>query len=900
MQKVLQIFLTLLLFLPALAQTPALTEVTSVEGITEYRLSNGLEVLLFPDPSSNKTTVNITYLVGSRHEGYGETGMAHLLEHLLFKGSSRHKNIPQELTEHGASPNGTTWYDRTNYYETFPASDENLAWALDLEADRMVNSFVARKDLDSEMTVVRNEFESGENNPTGILMQRTMSAAFLWHNYGNSTIGARADIENVPIGRLQAFYRKYYQPDNAVLVVAGKFNPELARRLIVEKFGAIPKPERKLIRTYTAEPTQDGERRITLRRVGEVQALTSVYHIPSGSHQDFAAVDILGEVLADSPSGRLYKSMVETKLVTGVYGGAFQLREPGLLIFIAKLLKDGPLNEAEAALVSTVEEFANTPPTQEEVDRARTSLLKSMEATLRDSQRLSLQLSEWAAMGDWRLFFLHRDRLEKVTPEQVLAVAQKYLKASNRTLGVFIPTAKPERAEIEAAPDPKELLAGYKGRPPVAQGEKFDPSFENLDARTERFELRPGLKVAFLPKKTRGESVQLKMTFHIGNLDSLRGLDMVASLTGNMLMRGTTSMTRAQIKDKLDQLRASGGVSSGASSIDASFETTRENLPALLPLVADIIKNPSFPNNEFETLMASKKARLDDSKSDPQDLAALRLRRHLQVYKKGDPRYNPTLEETEQALTSVKLGQLKDFHQRFFSLTQGEIAVVGDFEPDQIRELLKTHFDGLSSDIAYQRMVSETAPKTPINESISVPDKANALFLAARNLQLTVDHPDAPALKLGNYILGGGFLNSRLATRIRQKDGLSYGVGSSVRLGRLDKVGRFTIYAIAAPQNIEKVEAAVADELGKVVKDGFTQKEFEAARKGYLESLKVRRGRDSTLAGMLLNDLYYGDDFSRDKAWEEKIEKLTLSDLNRVASEYFQVAPISVVKGGSF
>ncbi|MGZ3457795.1 MAG: M16 family metallopeptidase, partial [Archangium sp.] len=198
----------------------ALAPYTSVEGITEYRLDNGLRVLLFPDPTKPTVTINVTYFVGSRHEGYGETGMAHLLEHLMFKGTPSHPNVPQELTQRGAHPNGTTWLDRTNYFETLPASDENLSWALGFEADRMVHSFIARKDLDSEMTVVRNELEKGENDPSHILFQRVMSAAFTWHNYAKSTIGARADLEHVPIDRLQAFYRKYYRPDNAMLVIA--------------------------------------------------------------------------------------------------------------------------------------------------------------------------------------------------------------------------------------------------------------------------------------------------------------------------------------------------------------------------------------------------------------------------------------------------------------------------------------------------------------------------------------------------------------------------------------------------------------------------------------------------------------------------------------------------------
>ncbi len=294
-------------------------KITSVEGITEYRLqSNGLRILLFPDLSKPTITVNITYLVGSRLEDYGETGMAHLLEHMLFKGSTKHPNVPKELQDHGSRPNGTTWFDRTNYFETFQASDANLEWALDLESDRMVNSFVARKDLDSEMTVVRNEYESGENSPMNVLEERVLSTAFLWHNYGKSTIGARSDIENVPIQRLQAFYRNYYQPDNAILTVAGKFDEARTLGLITKYFGPIPKPQRVLQSNYTSEPTQDGERSVTLRRVGEVQGVVVAYHVPPGSHPDFAPLDVATEILGDSPSGRLYKALVETKKAASV------------------------------------------------------------------------------------------------------------------------------------------------------------------------------------------------------------------------------------------------------------------------------------------------------------------------------------------------------------------------------------------------------------------------------------------------------------------------------------------------------------------------------------------------------------------------------------------------------
>src|SRR5258708_2821562 len=219
--------------------------------------------------------------------------MAHLLEHMVFKGTPTFPDGAKALRDHGARFNGSTWLDRTNYFETMGAGDENLEFGIQLEADRLVNSFVKREDLLSEMTVVRNEFEMGENNPERILSQRIMAAAYEWHNYGKNTIGNRTDIERVPIDRLQAFYKKYYRPDNALLVVAGKFDEKKALAFVQKYFAALKTPAAALPKTYTEEPTQDGERTVTLRRTGSVGALGVVYHIPAGAHPEYPAVAIL-------------------------------------------------------------------------------------------------------------------------------------------------------------------------------------------------------------------------------------------------------------------------------------------------------------------------------------------------------------------------------------------------------------------------------------------------------------------------------------------------------------------------------------------------------------------------------------------------------------------------------
>jgi len=357
----------------------------TVGGITEYDYPNGLRVLLFPDPSSPKVTVNMTYLVGSRHEGYGETGMAHLLEHMNFILTTNGRNIKQELTGHGAQWNGSTDVDRTNYFETVTATDENLKWALGLEADRMVNMRIEKPLLDTEMTVVRNEFERGENSPQRVLEERVVATAYLWHNYGKSTIGSRTDIERVPIDRLAAFYRKFYQPDNAVLVIAGQFDESKALAYAVQTCGAIPRPTRKLDDTYTVEPAQDGERYVELRRVGTNQEIMVAWHAPALAHADSAALEVLGGIMSGGGgrggggTGRLYKALVDNKKALSARMSFEELHDPGFVLVSASLSKDQSLQDARKTIIDTVASVVTEPPTKDEVEKEKTRILQSME-----------------------------------------------------------------------------------------------------------------------------------------------------------------------------------------------------------------------------------------------------------------------------------------------------------------------------------------------------------------------------------------------------------------------------------------------------------------------------------------------------------------------------------------
>jgi zinc protease len=895
-------FLTLLVVAPATGQE--VTRVTEVEGITEYSLDNGLRFLLFPDASKPTATVNLTYFVGSRHEAYGETGMAHLLEHLVFQGTPDHPNIMEELAEHGARPNGTTSYDRTNYFETFPSTDENLAWALDLEADRMVNSFISKDDLDSEMTVVRNEMESGENNPTGVLLSRTLATAYLWHNYGKGVIGARSDVEGVPIDRLQGFYRKYYQPDNALLVVTGKFDVEQALELIADEFGSIPRPDRSggntLWETYTREPVQDGERTVTLRRVGEVQIAMMSYHVPPGSHPDYAAVDILSQVLGDQPSGRLYRGLVEPGLASSTGSFAYQLREAGPLITFAQVRAEDDLSAAVTAMNEVLVDVLRDPITSEEVDRAKTSLLNSFERTFNNPERIALQLSEWASLGDWRFFFLHRDRIEAVVPEDVQRVAAQYLKPDNRTVGFFYPTAEPDRAEVPDVPNIAAALDGYTGREAVAAGEAFDPSPANIERRTVRYTLANGMKVALLPKETRGQTVTARFRVILGDEEALTGRTTAGAVAGQMLMRGSSGHTRQQIQDALDRMQASGGVGGSGGQASGSVQTVRKNLGEALLLMAEIVREPTFPEDEFETLKEQQLAGIEQQRSEPSALAQTALDRHMNPAPPGHPNYTPTIDETLAALRAVTLDEARAFHRDFYGPQLGTLAVVGDFDPDEIRGVTEEAFGDWESPYAATRISTAFYDAPAQVLEIETPDKANALLLAQQNLALRDDHADYPALTLAGYMMGGGFLNSRLALRIRQQDGLSYNVGGGISGHPIDENGSFFVYSIQAPENVQKVEVALREEIQRVLDDGFTDDEVELAKLGYLQSRELSRAQDGSLVGALTQALYFDRTLLWDSEFEERIQDLTVADINAAVRRHLDLEKMTFVKAGDF
>ncbi len=870
-------------------------KVASVEGVSEYRLANGLRVLTVPDPSVDTLTVHIVYLVGSRHEGYGEKGMAHLLEHLLFKGSPRHPDIKEEFTARGARWNGTTSNDRTTYFETVSASDANLAWAIELEADRMVHSRVSRADLDSEMTVVRNEFELGENNPGSVMFQRMQQAAYAWHNYGNPIIGERADIERVPIDKLQAFYRTWYQPDNAVLLLGGRFDEARALALVEKHFGALARPARKLPALYTVEPTQDGEREVILRRVGDNRLVSTLYHVPAGSHPEYPAIDVLVQVLGDVPAGRLHRALVQKGLAAASWGAERGLHDPGFVYFGAQLARDADLGPARDTLVSVVEGVAKEPVTEAEVERARTRLLNDFDKVERDSGQLVSALAEYAALGDWRLFYLYRDRLRKVTVADVQRAAERYLTRSNRTLGVFVPTDRPERAQIPAAPDIEAAVKDYRGGETVALGERFEASPRNIESRLVRRKLANGIDVALLPKQTRGSRVLARLGLHYGDEKTLMNREMACDFAGAMLMRGTRQRSRAEFKEALEKLNATVSIGREGASIDVR----RENLVPALRLVAEALREPAFAPAEFDELKRAAAASTEAQRSDPSVRAEIELDRHLHPYPTGHRHYTPTLEERLQWIERTTLADAQACYRDLFGATGAEFVAVGDFDAAELSKAVDELFGAWRSPYAFERVPQRYFARPGTEEVLATPDKANAVLRAGMDVKMRDDDADFPALLLANWLLGGTS-TARLPARIREKEGLSYSTYSGFSASQLDPLGSFRVASIFAPQNRARVEQALREELERARRDGFAAQEVEEGKKAILQARRLQRAQDRSLVSRLALYAYVGRTFAWDIELEEKIARLTPAQVSAALRKYIDPDRLTIVFAGDF
>ena len=468
-------------------------------------------------------------------------------------------------------------------------------------------------------------------------------------------------------------------------------------------------------------------------------------------------------------------------------------------------------------------------------------------------------------------------------------------------LGLFLPDAAPDRAPVPPAPEVALQVRGYKGEAAMATGEAFEATPANINARTKRSQ-EGGVKLALLPKQNRGNAVSLQLKLRYGDEASLTNKPALASLTAAMLERGTKTRSYSQIRDAFDKAKAQVSIYGSGQSTNVAVQTSKANLPAVLAVVLDCLRNPTFPAAEFEKLKQERLAGLESQKQDPQGLAFNLAQRLSEPYPKGHPFETLAYDDEIAAIKALKVEDVRAFYKTFYGAHAATLAVVGSFDEPALRKSVKSQLASWKAGKAYARIPLRRFEHTAKAQAIQTNDKANAMFVSGLTYPLRDDSPDYPAVYMANYILGGGFLNSRLATRIRQKEGVSYGVGSFVYADDNDPVGNFMSYAIYNPENSARLEQAYREEIERLSKEGVTAEELKAAKSAALQNFQVTRSQDEYLARTWSQYLTKteGRTFAYDAELEQRIGALTAEQVSAAAKKYLDYTQLTIVKAGDF
>jgi zinc protease len=829
----------------------AFTVVEVGEGVEELRLiSNHLQVLLVPEPAVPVSSVCVVYHVGSRNEGVGHTGSTHLLEHLMFKGSQRFdpargRPIARTLERVGATFNATTWFDRTSYYETIPP--EHLGLALELEADRMRRALLRPEDLASEMTVVRNELERGENDPFDVLLKESFAIAFREHPYHHPTIGWRADIEHASIERLRSFYDTFYYPDNASLVLVGAFDPEAALELIARHFGPVPRAPEPIPPVVTQEPPQQGERRFVVRRAGEVGWVVVSWRAPEAAHADTHTLAVLGDALSSGVTSRLYQRLVDTNRCLDVQAISWQLRDPGLFQVFAPLMNGTTHQEVEAEIRAELGRIAAEGLHEEELARARVQV-EAQTAYLRDSPaQVASALTEAISCADWRFYFDYPARVRAVANADVVRVATATFEDDAATVGYFVP--RNGAPHPSPSPLPRPRPCGF--RTGVAERVHF--------AR-----LATGTQQAVLPRRHNPVvTVQGSLLAGHGMLPSERWT--AASLVPDMLERGTRRHDRLALARKLEDRGIELDVSSDGFNpleVQLAARSLTRHLPLVLDLLVQMLRFPTFPVAELEKLRQLRLGELAQAQEET-FVRAFEAFSRL-VYRPGHPHYRRPVEVRRRELEALTREELAEAHGMLYGPASLVVAVVGDCDGNEVRAALEPLLEGWQGGAERCPQVARLGP------SSAVPSEATEVMADKPSLDVILGHPgglrrrddDFLAAMLGNALLGQSTLSSRLGRRLRDQDGLTYGVISRFVGASLVDGPWITTFTVA-PENLEAAVTAAREEMRRLLDDGPTDDELsderEAMAGAYRVGLATSAGLARELARLVRHELPVGE-----------------------------------------
>ncbi len=888
------------------------TFVKTVGSIDEYTLdANGLQVLLLPDHSSPTLTFMVTYRVGSKNEVTGTTGATHLLEHLMFKGSpayndAKGNSVKQYLERIGGNYNATTWLDRTNYYANI--GSEHLDGYMAIEADRMRNLWLHEEDRRPEMTVVRNEFERGENSPFSALIKEVFHSAYVAHPYHHSTIGWRSDIEKVSIDKLREFYDTYYWPDNATATIIGDFEPGAALAMVKKYYGVYPRAPRPIPQVYTEEPDQTGPRHIVVKRAGQLGVVAIAHKIPAATHPDFAAIRVLSDILADGKNSRLYRSLTDKNLTTGVQNIAFGNHDPSLHFLFIPLAPGATHEQVEKITVDEIERLKQDGVTDAEVQAAVAKSLANTAFKRDGSFAIAGSLNELIAAGDWTLFYGLDEATRKVTAADVQRVARKYLNVDQSTTGWFIPTSVGGAPAAKPAAKPSLMDGPYYYRTP-GESDALEPSPAVETGGPAAAPSTGGAKIAPRAVRTKIAGVDViayptgvkdVVTIHAslpaGDALAGDGNPAIPTLTGMLLDQGTTTQDKFAIASKLESVGAeiSFGVNNELTEIKA--KCLKQDAALVIGLIAEQLRSPAFSAAEFEKARKHYAGSLKRQLEDTSFRATEAFTRA--VYPPGHPNYHPAPEEMLAAIESAKLEDVVAFHKKFYGPAHLTFVVVGDLDLPQIQADVAQSFAGWTGGVALVPPAKVTETDAKREQNVFMADKTSVTVIMGQASRLRYSDPDYQALKLGTFILGSGGFTSRLMSSVRDKEGLTYGISSRLSHDMFSD-GDWKIEATFAPALLEKGIASTKRQLQQWYDTGITPAELERDKEGLVGDFKIGLATTDGMAANLMAAVNRGYDVNWLDEFPVRVNALTPAQVNAAIKKYLKPDDMFIIKAGT-
>ncbi len=949
-------------------QLPAGVEfVTEADGIREYRTANGMKLLLVENRVAPVVTFCVLYRVGSRNEAVGFTGSTHLLEHMMFKGTpsfNKDKNtqIAATLQKIGADFNATTWYDRTNYYETVPS--DQLELAVRLEADRMRNSLIADADRQSEMTVVRNELERGQNEPSLVLDESIYATAFREHPYHHPTIGWRADVENVPTARLKAFYDTFYHPNNATAIVVGDFDRPQAIELVQKYFSVHHATKEAIPEVYTDEPAQQGERRLTVRRAGELALIQISFHTPGvlgqlnvlsnaelakraanpPAQNDIYPLVVLSAAMSNGVTSRLYQALVEKDLAVAASTNCDQFRDPGLFSAYATVRPGVEPKKVEEVIHAELARVAKEGLTQGEIDKAKQQIVAQVAYNRDGTFNIASQLSEAEAVADWRFYKDYAANISRVTGEEIKRVANTYFTEDNRTVGYFIPKqpggadasngAKPSAARSAQLrmhgwkyyrdPEGEELNAEgaaqtgqqvgqsttpqAKEQQPVApRGDKSSDAAtantpqsvgrSNFASRISRKELPNGAILSVL-ENTATPTVSIRGSLRAGSYFEPRDKPGLARITAEMLERGTRKRSKLQIASDLESVGAEIDFSDGTFSINIAGRSLSKDLTLLLTTLAEELREPAFPAEELEKVKQQTIAAIQEQQASTRFRAYERFTQS--VYDPVNPFYSPAGEQLVKSIGSITVADVQRFYTEHYGGRSLILSVVGDVKAADVQRRFEDAFGAFAGPKSIDINVTDPAQQAAARrEVVLLKDKANVDILLGSAAPLRRDAKDFYAASLANSALGESTLSSRLGLQVRDKEGLTYGIGSRFRAPGLAG-GPWYIAVSVNPNNVEKAINSALNVLRDYVQNGIKPDELTDEKSSAIGAFKVSLSTNAGLAEALWNAEFFKLGMDYIDRFPQLIQAVTIEETNAAIRKYFRPDQLTVVIAGDY